>query len=184
MNYWRITKYNPKNRDKNDFYQKKEWTSVSDIGNTFEDGELTLDDYLICEKAYIDAIILYMRGNNVESIKIEALEKGKYKKYTDFFEPETSKYFKSLKNNMLIPMERVTQVSRFALRELIWCKLVSERMFVHFGYDYYMYIGSEQPLENAINAIKESGLFVEAFTSPYNNTPPQILSASRPLDST
>jgi hypothetical protein len=33
-------------------------------------------------------------------------------------------------------------------------------MFVHFGYDYYMYIGSSSICENAIAIISNSGLFV------------------------
>ena len=40
-------------------------------------------------------------------------------------------------------------------------------MYVHFGYDYYMYIGSEKPLEKEIDSINRSGLFVENMVSPY-----------------
>jgi hypothetical protein len=40
MNEYRICKYNPRFRV-NGVYIKDEWTSVSDIGKTFEDGVLT-----------------------------------------------------------------------------------------------------------------------------------------------
>ena len=169
MYFWRITKYNPKNRDQNGFYQKNEWTSVSDIGKTFDDGVLTFDDYLLCENAYIDAIVMFMHGNNVEFINIEGLEEGNYIEFTDFSEPYVREFYRSLRNDMLISKNNVAQLSKFILRELVWCKLTSDRMFVHFGYDYYVYVGSEQPLENVINIITNSGLFVEPFISPYIN---------------
>jgi len=167
IHYWRITKYNPKNRDENGIYQKYEWTSVSEVGKIFDNGELLFDVYLFCENAYIDAIIKIMRENGVESLKVDALEIHNYDNYADFTEPTTKKYFRTLRNNMLIPKQEVAQVSRFILRELIWCKLVSDRMFVHFGYDYYMYIGSEQQSEELLKAIESNGLFVEIVVSPY-----------------
>lgn len=41
-------------------------------------------------------------------------------------------------------------------------------MFVHFGYDYYMYIGSSKELPQDLrNKIENLGLFVENFESPY-----------------
>jgi len=167
MYCWRITKYDPKNRDENGFYQKDEWTAVSDIGQKYDDVEFTYDSYLFYENAYVDAVIRIMRGNNVESFLIKALEKGCYINYPDFSESESKRFFRSLKRNMQIPKHDVIPIIRFALREIIWCKLLSNQMFVHFGYDYYMYIGSENPLEEEINIIENNGLFVEPMVSPY-----------------
>jgi len=40
-NKYRITKYNPMNRDANGAYLLNEWTSFSDIGKTFDGKTLT-----------------------------------------------------------------------------------------------------------------------------------------------
>ncbi|MFD1169946.1 hypothetical protein [Oceanobacillus caeni] len=54
------------------------------------------------------------------------------------------------------------------LRNIIWCKLgYKNQFFVHFGYDYYMYIGASRQCTKAINAVTRSGLFVEKFDTPY-----------------
>jgi len=165
--HWRITKYDPGNRDKNGFYQKDEWSSINDIGKSFGGEEFTLDEYLFYEKLYIGAIIDIMRENNMESLRIGALEKSNYVSYSDFYEPETKEYFESIKEDMFITRQEIPQITKFALREMVWCKLVSDKMFLHFGYDYYMYIGSNQAAEKVLQAIVSNSLFVESMISPY-----------------
>jgi len=167
MYYWRITKYDPQNRDENGLYKKDEWISIGGIGKKFEGVELTYEEYIRYENAYVDAVIRVMRENNVESLRIKPLQKNSYVTYDDFPEPETKNFYKSLKTNTMIPMNDIAKVVRFALRKEIWCKLASDKMFVHFGYDYYMFIGSENRSDEMINAIINNGLFVENFISPY-----------------
>ena len=41
------------------------------------------------------------------------------------------------------------------------------RAYVHFGYDYYMYIGLSVKCTDALAAVQQRGLFVEPFRSPY-----------------
>jgi hypothetical protein len=41
-------------------------------------------------------------------------------------------------------------------------------MFVHFGWDYYMYIGATEICEPATQRVRQSGLFVEPMASLYN----------------
>jgi len=165
--YLRITKYNPDNRDKNGFYSKDEWSSIGDVGKRFGGKEFTLDEYLCYEERYLGAIIDIMRENNVESLRVESLEKSNYVNHSDFYEPATKEYFESIKENMLIPKQKIPQVAKFVLREMIWCKLVSDKMFLHFGYDYYMYIGSKQLADETLQSIVSNSLFVESMVSPY-----------------
>lgn len=40
--------------------------------------------------------------------------------------------------------------------------------FVHFGYDYYMYVGVETPCPQAQRLAAQLGLFVEEMRSPYH----------------
>jgi len=63
----------------------------------------------------------------------------------------------------------VADIARLVLREFLWCKLEEDqKIFVHFGYDYYMFIGSsEKPPKSIIKKIEKMGLFVEEFESPY-----------------
>ncbi len=50
---WRVTKYDPKNRDHNGWYVKDEWTDYSDIGKSFEGKRLTFWEYFNVESKYI-----------------------------------------------------------------------------------------------------------------------------------
>ena len=170
IHYWRITKYNPINRDAQGVYHKNEWTSINDIGKEFNNVEFVFDSYIFYENLYIDAIIRIMRENEVDLLKVEALEVKCYVDYSSFSELELKNCFNNLKNNILVTKHDITQIVRLVLREFVWCKLTCQRMFVHFGYDYYMYIGSEQPSKITLKAIESRGLFVEKIASPYLNT--------------
>jgi hypothetical protein len=51
MNYVRITKYDPQNRDANGHYTLvDEWTSISDVGKSFQGKILTMEQYLAIEE--------------------------------------------------------------------------------------------------------------------------------------
>jgi len=167
MHSFRITKYNPLNRDKNGYYKKDEWTSVSDVGQEYSDEIVTFESYILYENAYIDAVLRIMSQNNVDYFEVQRLQIKFYKDYPDFIEPESKDFFNSLANKMLLSNNDITKIIRFNLREIIWCKLVNSQMYVHFGYDYYMYIGCKSISESVINAIETDGLFVETFISPY-----------------
>jgi len=167
MHYWRVTKYDPKNRDERGYYKKDEWTSIGDIGSEFDGVEFTFEEYLFYENAYVAAVLRVMNKNNIKTLKVKALEKHHFLHQNGFFEPETRIFYKSLKTNTIISTHDVALVVRFALRKQIWCKLVNDKMFVHVGDDYYMFIGSENRSESMLKAITASGLFVENFISPY-----------------
>jgi len=167
MYCWRITKYNPKYRDENGTYKKNEWTSIHDVGKEFDGTQVTFHSYLIVEDAYVNAINRIIAGNGINSIKVEELEKASYFDYQDLSSMGAKQYFKSLKNNADVSICNVEIIVRLLLREMMWCKLSCESMFVHFGYDYYMYIGSEKTLEDELAIIESNGLFVETMLSPY-----------------
>ncbi len=64
--------------------------------------------------------------------------------------------------------KKIENIARLILRSYFWCILRSEDIFVHFGYDYYMYIGCKKKCCDVIKTIEKTGLFVEPFESPYN----------------
>lgn len=157
---WRITKYNPEYRDEDDKYLLDEWTSFSDIGNYFDGSELTSYEYEKIEKCYINSIICLMDCNKINRLKIEDLEV--------YEEKNVDTLVNTISEGDILSKEKIIIIIRHVLREQIWCKLVyNKRFFVHFGYDYYMYIGSSAKCEYAIKEIKNKRLFVESIKSPY-----------------
>ncbi len=64
--------------------------------------------------------------------------------------------------------DRAVEFARQALREELWAMLVApRRAFVHFGYDFYMYVGLSRATPGALELAKRRGIFVELFRSPY-----------------
>jgi len=170
MYTWKITKYNPIFNGSDGRYENDEWTSISDIGKTFEGKMLSLESYKLCENAYIESIHLVMKANNVTSLKIQALEKRYTHDYPDMQEKYSKSYIESLKEGEIICYADIDFLVRLILREMVWCKLiVKQSMFVHFGYDYYMYIGSKEKLVNEIEEMIRLGLFPVEMQSPYLN---------------
>ena len=169
MYSWRITKFDPTLRNDNGAFKYDEWTSVSDIHKKFNNIELTLESYISAENAYVNAIMLMMRSNSVDFFKISDLEKRGYD-YLDEIGLDTDRKLLSiLKDKDSISKNDIDKVARLILREQMWCKLSNSSMFVHFGYDYYMYIGCCEKSQIELEAIRKSGLFVEEMESPYNN---------------
>lgn len=168
MFYWRITKYDPRNRDKRGAYLINEWTAYSDINKIIDGKSLNYAEYLVIENAYINAINLFMLCNNLTELPVEYLEKNQ-KLYQDpNLSPKMIKMFSQIKSGINLSKNEVEIIARLVLREQFWCKLGTEDvMFVHFGYDYYMYIGSAKKCVKTIQQIQQSGLFVEEFISPY-----------------
>jgi len=157
MHQFRITKYNPLFRNELGHYKNDDWTSFSDIGRTFSSVVLTLEEYEKIENVYIDAAIKLMCFAGIGSLKIVSLENnlGNSKQFNE------GQYL-SLKE---LPFKEV-------LRENFWCRFenLEHSAFVHFGYDYYMYVGVPVFNSQTIEDIESSGLFVEKFASPYTDT--------------
>lgn len=165
---WRITKYDPRYRNHEGMFLNNEWTSYSDIGYTFDDARFTYEMYEKTENLYIKAIIFLMECNKVSSLQVNSLEKSKRLKKDDHNTKHMSLLFNTVKENDWIEQENIEDFCKLILREKLWCKLVNnEKMFVHFGWDFYMYIASAFACEKTIKNIENSGLFVEPFRSPY-----------------
>jgi hypothetical protein len=169
---WRISKYNPKYRNKKDEYQKNEWTSCHDIGKLYDSKEFTVDDYMAVENAYINTVLSFMNGLNIKTLTAQYLEK-----YFDslnchetplVYTEEMKELFERLHEGYILEIRDVEHLCRLVLREQLWCKLENDnKMFIHFGYDYYMYIGSLLKPKEVINLIENIGIFIEIFESPY-----------------
>ena len=155
MYQYRITKYDPNFRDAAGAFTKDQWTSYSDIGSTYDNATLTEQDYLRVESAYISSAINLLRDSGINELTVSGLEQH----------GESS----SLHNGQSIQLSTISQYFQGALREHYWCRFESNTgAFVHFGNDYYMYVGLPSNPGNGIKSVAESGLFIEPFASPYS----------------
>lgn len=173
MNFcWRITKYDPQYRDTQGTFLKDEWTAYSDIGKTFNSIKFTYEEYAKIENLYIRAILCFMDCNNITSLQVTALEKPK-KITPDIHDTDTMiDLFNSAKERKYLAKSDIENFCKLILRNKLWCKLMyNENIFVHFGWDFYMYIGSALSCNNTIVTIQNNGLFAEPFESPYQAFP-------------
>lgn len=152
MKEYRITKYNPSNRV-NDVYMADEWTSFSDIGKVFGGTLLSQEVYLKTEQAYIDFCIELIEKSKISNLHIEQAE----------YYAENMHFPTSISNT-----QEIRHVVAACLREQCWLKLTSKDFFIHFGYDYYMYIGSSLSAESLTEIAIRHGLYCEQYPSPYN----------------
>ena len=156
MFYWRITKYDPKNRNLDGIYLKDEWTRYSDIGKTFEGNIVTQDEYLKFEASYIKAVLLLMDCLQVEVLQVAGLEKV-MKNPKAVYIGDTV-----IKNNEFYPKETIPLILQSILRNKFWCRLISNNLlYIQTGWDYYMYVGSARACKSTIQKIELMGLFVE-----------------------
>ena len=166
---WRVTKYNPDFRDKNGYYTLiEEWTCPSEIGRTINGNEFTFDEYLQVEAAYINSAISFIEESSIDSLRILQLECdiSEEDKISPLYEKEFEKLI--LKEDSIVNKNEIRLICKMVLRNFLWCKLYSkDNFFVHFGWDYYMYIGSNVNCLSAIKFATTNGLFVEQCTSPY-----------------
>lgn len=68
-----------------------------------------------------------------------------------------------------IPWADLGSVIRGILREEFWCRLESQGAYLHFGWDFYLYVGVPCPCPEATTNAAARGLFVESCRSPYRD---------------
>jgi hypothetical protein len=154
-NQYRVTKYAPSLRDATGAYAGEDWTSRSDIGRVFDGGMLSEAEYLKVENSYLSAMENFLDEASIESLELKGLERHG---------AAGGGFLRG--GNLSIAQS--LDFARLALREEAWGKLVVPgSAYVHFGYDYYMYIGVPSKCKRSIAIARDLGLFVERFRSPY-----------------
>ncbi len=170
MKTYRITKFNPAKRNPKGYYSDdSEWTSISDIGNE-KYGSPSWEEYEKTEAAYVNAILLILDELGMCSLTVKSLEH--YNSEEDFLNFERDgrlrnidfdfgKDLSVLRNDRELTLDKIAKLTKLILRETIWFLMVSDRIEIKFGYDYYMYATCERISAETIERIQESGLFVE-----------------------
>ena len=147
---YRVTKYDPALRDATGAYIADEWTSMKDIGREFGGVVLTDDAYRRAEQAYINSALAFLSEGGLASLRIEGLEnhKGRALMFAE---------------SAVISVEQIGEVIPQILRDEFWCRFESPGGFLHFGWDYYMYIGV--PHRSGWTAGKAGAIRSEAGTT-------------------
>lgn len=172
MAEFRVTKYPPSNRDDSGRYLVDEWTSASEIGNSCGGRILTVQKYLSVEGAYVEAVRRFIAKARVVELQVVGLERHEVAspspgafRFTDEVEQDVS----DLSEGVWIRGVKLDAAIRAVLRELMWCRLETHSgVFVHFGYDYYMYIGLPRGLPPPP---APPGMYVEECESPIGDGP-------------
>ena len=164
MIYFRVSKYNPIYRNEEGYYLKDDWLDFSDVGHSNSGELLTMEKYIETESAYVNVALDTARILNVKTLQLKMVERHNDEELGNFFgmHPDID-----VKNDKEIEFGLFDEILRLLLRGAFWAKLVSERLEIHFGYDYYMYIGVIEKLVEAKSIPEKHGLFIENRTSPY-----------------
>ena len=174
MQCWRISKYDPRFRDKSGRYLRDEWIGAAQIGKAFAGEILTRDEYLRVERLYVAAVLHLWKASGAPSLQIQALEQSP----SGFGMPPQSDDlldvgfggWRPVNGEAVLPAFLEAMV-RWCLRELGWCQLCADEFYVHWGYDYCVYVGTGDATSAAREEIASTGLFVEPCESPHTATP-------------
>lgn len=69
-----IVKYPPSGYNKDGIYTSDDWTSISDVGKSFNGKILTVKDYLKVEGQYVNTVLMIMSALDCEYLAIEYIE--------------------------------------------------------------------------------------------------------------
>jgi hypothetical protein len=158
---YRISKYNPDNRDGSGLYKVDEWTSFSDIGKEFNGVLFTLQEYISMEDKYVSAVLEFCSYFEIKMIQINNLELYS----SDIWDKDSvnlKETCEKLKYGKIFFIAEIENLVRLILREYLWCDLEINDKWIHFGYDFYMYFetGAKIPEELKIK-IQKTGLYIE-----------------------
>jgi hypothetical protein len=151
-----VTAYSPVYED----IRERPIISFGDVGKS-----MTLNEYFVIENAYIEAVKIIMRLNNCTELKIRYLEQ-----YKNYSQEEVNKWhgnlhdtYLSITDNKIVILGDLEPTLRLILRNFMWCDLVnlSKRLYVRFGYDYYMYFNTKIKVDVYKDEIEKLGLYVE-----------------------
>ena len=168
MTELQISKYDPKYRDSQGRYLRDEWTSVYDVGKTFQEKILTEDEYRTVETEYVAAVSEFLKLTQTDSLRVTDFEDHAYdlEDLPNSMVEEARDWLRGIKDGVLLSGKKIEECIRLNLREVIWCRLFSPdgNTYVHFGDDYYMFVGSL--IMSIPSEAIDTPLFVEEYPSP------------------
>ena len=172
MKKYRITKYDPKNRNDQGHYLFDHWTEISDVGKTLEGELVTKEEYLRIEEDYINSVVEILRASNQEYLRLVGLNKDRFQE--SVIENSNEWYHESIFENLnlyedqKISIQDVPTIIKLILRRYLDATLeIKDKYYVQFGYDFYMYVGTPKLSDKVIDELNSTLIFIEEFWSPY-----------------
>ncbi|MFC8826756.1 S1 RNA-binding domain-containing protein [Streptomyces sp. NPDC057137] len=161
---YRVTKYDPADRD-----ERGRYTGTEDV----------VSDHGPVEAAYLEAVSAFAEETGVRSLSVREPQIGPGFTHFGPEPPVDGDGLAGLFPRDLTGFHDGAEVSVPLALELVrvmlrgdgaWCRLEAEGAFaVHVGWDLYVYVGSEVPCEAAVARTRELGLFAERVdVSPYD----------------
>lgn len=144
---YRVTKYDPTRRDATGAYQAAEWTSFAEVGELISE-----DAYLRVEDAYVAAAVAFWTETGTPALFARGVENGG----------------DAIAEGGPVSGDLLPELVRRVLREEMWCRVEGDGYFLHFGHDYYAYVGVSRECPEARALAAASGLFVEEMISPHH----------------
>lgn len=165
---WRISKYDPALRDTQGHYLAEDWSFFAQIGQLFNGRRLTYEEYVSVENTYVRSALRFLTDAGLRSLKISELALPNTVFSADGGLQGIRLRPESLHDKAIVGRDQIEDVIKLNLREATWCELQEvDRFYLHFGWDYYLYVGSTSPSSRAIGDTAEDGLYVEVKASPY-----------------
>ncbi len=152
MNMYRVAKYDLSGYI-DGIYTRDEWTDYSDIGKVFNGEKLKKERYLAVESNYIQVAQDIFAKSQQKEISIMNLQKNQAHLLWE--------------NNQTVDKTQLAEIIRDCLRNRCWCRLSAEEFYIHFGYDFYMYIGCPLSYKTVTQICNENQLYVTKQESPY-----------------
>jgi len=167
---WRVTKYDPAFRNEAGHFTVETWTFFAQVGKIVNGVELTLEEYIRTENAYVAAAMIFISESGIQSVRVADIQQPPL--HTDIQEQikDIPLDPMSIKIGALVTGLDLENLIRLILRDVLWCRLKGDHFNIHFGWDYYMYISSRSPCSPAIDFAHANGLFVEEYVSPYHGS--------------
>ena len=164
-----IVKYPPSGYNKDGIYTSDDWTSISDIGKSFNGKIFSVKDYLKVEEQYVNTVLMIMSALDCEYLTIEYIEVNQDEMANDI-EIYGKKYGVSitgtlpkLKKGTRLSRINIPNVLRLCLRELCYivfsCK--SKKLKFYFSYEYYLNV--KCPIDRNIlsQIVKKNNLYLD-----------------------
>ncbi len=147
LRYYQISKYSTNVRLSRDAFSF-DWTSVADVGRSYNGKIFTMDDYCAMEAKYVASVDRILDRQGIQTLKLSYLERQ---------EKDTWQEGKSLNR------DEIHLFIKESLQEKCWGQLTGKQFIWEAGYDYYMHIGCSAELDEMQSLMSEFGLYVEPF---------------------
>jgi hypothetical protein len=141
-------------------YLSQDWTSISDLGQSRDGVELTLDAYLATEERYLRAIHRFMNAAKVERLRVQGLEHWTTDEELDSQIATGLRRRPAPTDGDELHGADLDDAVRRCLRELAWMELaVPSDFLVHIGHDYRLVVATNADTSAAEEATRSDGLF-------------------------